>query len=344
VNAVFEIPPGNPDFPVAARYIFTEDSLLLTLMPHMHLRGKAFRYEATYPDGKKEVLLDVPHYDFGWQTNYRLAEPKFMPRGTRMDCYAKFDNSPDNLNNPDPKSSVRFGDQTWEEMMIGFFEASSAHEDRTDPNQKYQPLTRLERFNVIMAATKGEPDENVKAVAYMALVDPQFFGMLDDVLQLMVPQVDRVCITTVKDGKVVEVMGPSSGREHHGHADDGGEEEVTKAILEARKKRAQQLAESIHAPLPPTDAKGEDLASYVTSSKPVANNDLTKAKGKLMERMVKRGVKSSFHVPAEVQGQKVTINFWSRDENAFPPMAEAVLTGVAQIMTAPKDNAQAAAK
>ena len=103
VNAVFEIPPGEDDFAVKARYIFKDDTLLLTLMPHMHLRGKAFRYEVTYPDGKNEVLLDVPRYDFGWQTSYRLTEPKLMPRGTRMDCFAEFDNSEDNLNNPDPK-------------------------------------------------------------------------------------------------------------------------------------------------------------------------------------------------------------------------------------------------
>ena len=79
VNFVFQIPPGDGDFDVKSRYIFRQDTMLLTLMPHMHLRGKAFRYEATYPDGKKEVLLDVPRYDFGWQTNYRLAEPKLMP-------------------------------------------------------------------------------------------------------------------------------------------------------------------------------------------------------------------------------------------------------------------------
>ena len=121
-----------------SRYIFRQDTTLLTLMPHMHLRGKAFRYEATYPDGKKEVLLDVPRYDFGWQTNYRLAEPKFMPVGTRMDCFAHFDNSDDNLNNPDPKATVRFGDQTFEEMMIGFFEATPAHEDRLHPESAGQ--------------------------------------------------------------------------------------------------------------------------------------------------------------------------------------------------------------
>ena len=97
---------------------------MLDLTPHMHLRGKAFRYEVTYPDGRHEVLLDVPNYDFGWQTSYRLTEPKLMPRGTRMDCFAKFDNSEDNLNNPDPKASVRFGDQTFEEMMIGFFDVA----------------------------------------------------------------------------------------------------------------------------------------------------------------------------------------------------------------------------
>jgi thiol-disulfide isomerase/thioredoxin len=342
VNAVFEIPPGKSDFPVAARYIFTEDSNLLTLMPHMHLRGKAFRYEATYPDGRKEVLLDVPRYDFGWQTNYRLAEPKFMPRGTRMDCYAMFDNSEENLNNPDPKVPVRFGDQTFEEMMIGFFEATSADEDRQ--NDKQRPtLSRLERFHVIMAATKGEPDDNVKVGAYMALADPDIFRQFGFILRTMVPQVDRVCITTVKDGKVVEVMG-GGPRHEHGDKPDPGEEEVDKVIAEARKKHGAATTESIYSPLPPTDASGEDLAAYLSSPKPVVNGDLTKAKGKLMETMVKRGARSSLHVPAEIKGQRVTINFWSTDPEAFPPMAEALLTGVAQIMTAPKDQAQAAAK
>ncbi|MGD9723808.1 MAG: redoxin domain-containing protein [Pirellulales bacterium] len=345
VNAVFEIPPGADDFDVVARYIFTDDTNLLTLMPHMHLRGKAFRYEATYPDGKKEVLLDVPRYDFGWQTNYRLAEPKYMPRGTRMDCYAKFDNSPDNLNNPDPKAAVRFGDQTFEEMMIGFFESTPAHENRQDPKAKFTPLSRLERFGVIMAATKGEPDDNVKIGAYMALSDPNIFRQFGFILRTMVPQVDRLCITTVKDGKVVELMGPFSGRHGHGDHEQGGEEEVEKVIAEAKKKHGhQELPENILSPLPATDAEGEDLATYIGGSKPVAVSDLSKAKGKLMAAMAKRGAKSSLHVPAEIKGQKVTINFWSTDADAFPAPAQALLTGVSQIMTAPKDNAQAAAK
>jgi hypothetical protein len=345
VNAVFQIPPGEGNFAVKARTVFRDDTLLLTLMPHMHLRGKAFRYEVTYPDGRSEVILNVPRYDFGWQTNYRLSEPKLLPRGTRMDCYAVFDNSTDNLNNPDPKVPVRFGDQTFEEMMIGFFEVTPLHEDRQNPDNKIVPLSRVEQFGVIMAATKGEPDDNVKVGAYMALADPNIFRQFGFILRTMVPQVDRLCITAVKDGKVVELMGPVSDRiVNH---DDGGDEEVEKLITEAKKKAAagKALPKSILSPLPSVDAAGESLAEYAAAGKVVVNNDLSKAKGKLIEEMIARGAKSSLHVPAEIQGQKVTVNFWSTDAGAFTPAAEALLTGVAQIMTAPKDkNAQAAAK
>lgn len=96
------------------------DLLLLSMSPHMHLRGKSFRYEATWPNGETEILLDVPHYDFNWQTAYRLAEPRFIPRGTKLVGYASFDNSPNNLANPDPTATVLWGDQSWEEMMIGY--------------------------------------------------------------------------------------------------------------------------------------------------------------------------------------------------------------------------------
>ena len=126
----------------------------------------------------------------------------------------------------------------------------------------------------------------------------------------------------------------------------GGEEEVEKLIAEAKKKAAKNgpPPESIYSPLPAVDAKGESLAEYAAGSTPVVNNDLGKAQGKAFETMAKRGVKSSMHVPAEIKGQRVTVNFWSTDAGAFPPPAQALLTGVAQIMTAPKDNAQAAAK
>ncbi len=91
-------------------------------MPHMHLRGKSFRYEACYPSGSSEILLDVPRYDFNWQTAYRLAQPKPLPAGTRVHCIAHFDNSEENLANPDPEKTVRWGDQTWDEMMIGYLD------------------------------------------------------------------------------------------------------------------------------------------------------------------------------------------------------------------------------
>jgi hypothetical protein len=101
---------------------YSKEALLLSLSPHMHLRGKAFRYEAVYPNGTRETLLDVPRYDFNWQTQYALAEPKPLPPGTRLHCVAHFDNSPENLANPDPSKAVRWGDQTWEEMMLGYYE------------------------------------------------------------------------------------------------------------------------------------------------------------------------------------------------------------------------------
>lgn len=96
--------------------------LLLSLSPHMHLRGQSFRYDLTWPDGKTETLLNVPNYDFNWQTGYRLAEPLKVPAGSRMVAYAKYDNTPDNPANPNPRETVQWGDQSWEEMMIGYFD------------------------------------------------------------------------------------------------------------------------------------------------------------------------------------------------------------------------------
>src|SRR5712692_4451446 len=86
----------------------------------MHLRGKSFEYKLVYPDGRSEVVLSVPKYDFAWQTVYSLKEPLAVPKGTRLECTAYFDNSKDNRYNPDPTKQVEWGDQTWEEMMIGF--------------------------------------------------------------------------------------------------------------------------------------------------------------------------------------------------------------------------------
>jgi hypothetical protein len=120
-NAAFAIPPGAADHAVEAEATFSEDVKVWSMHPHMHLRGKDMTYTAIYPDGRREILLRVPKYDFGWQTDYWLAQPLALPKGAKIHVSAHFDNSAANRANPDPKAIVRWGDQTWEEMMIGFF-------------------------------------------------------------------------------------------------------------------------------------------------------------------------------------------------------------------------------
>jgi hypothetical protein len=120
----FVIPPGDPNYEVYAKLTLQADSTLVSLLPHMHFRGKDFIYRATYPTGEKEVLLSVPNYDFNWQLSYDLAQPKVLPKGTLIECTAHFDNSANNKYNPDPTKEVRFGEQTWEEMMFGFFDVA----------------------------------------------------------------------------------------------------------------------------------------------------------------------------------------------------------------------------
>lgn len=119
VQPRLSIPPGDPSHRVTASTPLTE-GLLLGLSPHMHLRGKAFRYELVR-DGEKQILLDIPNYDFNWQTTYMLSEPMEIKMGDRMDCTAWYDNSERNPHNPDPTATVRWGDQTYDEMMIGYF-------------------------------------------------------------------------------------------------------------------------------------------------------------------------------------------------------------------------------
>lgn len=125
VQPMFEIPPGADSHRVDAfiRW-FPKGGKLLSMSPHMHVRGKEFRFAGLFPDGRRELLLDVPRYDFNWQHSYELAEPLAIPDGFAVHCIARFDNSENNLSNPDPTSKVRWGDQTHEEMMIGFFEVA----------------------------------------------------------------------------------------------------------------------------------------------------------------------------------------------------------------------------
>ena len=124
VNARFRIPPGDENHEVRSTWTVPKPIHLISLAPHMHLRGKDFRYTATFPDGRTEVLLSVPAYDFGWQSVYVLNQPMALPPGTRIDCLAHFDNSTKNPNNPDPTKEVRWGEQSFEEMMMGYLDYS----------------------------------------------------------------------------------------------------------------------------------------------------------------------------------------------------------------------------
>lgn len=119
-QTVFEIPPGAPNYPLRATVKFSGNAELLSLTPHMHLRGKDFEVVLTNPDGKGETLLAVPRYDFNWQISYRFARPFAVPAGSRVGCTAHFDNSAGNPANPDPNQMVVRGHQTGQEMMIGF--------------------------------------------------------------------------------------------------------------------------------------------------------------------------------------------------------------------------------
>jgi mono/diheme cytochrome c family protein len=134
VNARFVIPAGHPNFPVTAEYRFDESRTLLGFVPHMHTRGSAFRYDLIHPDGREEILLNIPRYDFHWQLEYILDQPRTVAAGSRLRATGWFDNSAENPINPDPTRNVPFGSRTEDEMMIGYFhyqvEQPSAREGR----------------------------------------------------------------------------------------------------------------------------------------------------------------------------------------------------------------------
>jgi len=121
-----QIPPGDPNYAGTSEYTFEEDSYITAFNPHMHLRGKAAKAVAHFPDGREEVLLDVPDYDFDWQHSYRYREPVFAPKGTRVHLTLWWDNSADNPNNPDPSAGVTWGRPTTAEMGLGFMKFISA--------------------------------------------------------------------------------------------------------------------------------------------------------------------------------------------------------------------------
>lgn len=122
LNTKFKIPPGDGNYKVDSEFEIQTAVDLTALQPHMHLRGKDFEFRVVYPTGEKETLLKVPHYSFSWQLAYYPIKPVVLPKGTKIECTAHFDNSPNNADNPDAGKEVTWGDQSWDEMMIGFFD------------------------------------------------------------------------------------------------------------------------------------------------------------------------------------------------------------------------------
>jgi hypothetical protein len=139
MDTKFIIPAGADNHKVESQLTLQEETTVTGLLPHMHLRGKAFEYRVVFPTGETQELLRVPKYDFSWQLTYIPVKPIVLPKGSRIECTAWFDNSPNNPNNPDPKTEVRFGEQSWEEMMIGFFHAT------LDPKMDPADLVRAKK-------------------------------------------------------------------------------------------------------------------------------------------------------------------------------------------------------
>ncbi len=152
VNVALSIPPGAREYERTASFVAstTKDVMLYELNPHMHYRGKRFRFEATYPDGSSETLLNVPQYDFAWQSGYRLAQPKRLPRGTVIRVNGAFDNSALNPSNPNPRSTVTFGEQSNDEMFIGYINYAELPDLSTTPPPSFAS-------NVSARGRVGEP-------------------------------------------------------------------------------------------------------------------------------------------------------------------------------------------
>ncbi|MFO0948274.1 MAG: redoxin domain-containing protein [Planctomycetota bacterium] len=198
VNPFFEIPAHADNHRVDSSFRFRRDSQLVMLMPHLHLRGKSFRYDLEYPNGQTETLLDIPQYDFNWQNAYYFAEPKKVPAGTTMRCVAHFDNSENNLANPDPTKPVRWGDQTWEEMMIGWFSVTTDAEPAADVSGD----SRAARFDTGEWNPEGKDESGCFARRKRALVSNRESDRFGKLVPTMIPQVDRVCVAELSDGKM----------------------------------------------------------------------------------------------------------------------------------------------
>lgn len=161
VQSSIEIPRNDDNHvEVAHSHVRLNNYDLLSMMPHMHLRGKSFKYELLVPGEEPKTLLDIPEYDFNWQTQYKLASPISLPTGSRIRCTAHYDNSENNPFNPDPNEVVRWGEQTWEEMMIGYFDIAVPIDEANQLYAKNSKNDRTSRAQRRAAEFIASNDEN----------------------------------------------------------------------------------------------------------------------------------------------------------------------------------------
>jgi hypothetical protein len=124
INNRFVIPAGDADYKAEATVPIMNDMAMLSVFPHMHLRGKAFQYDIIYPTGETQTILKVDHWSLNWQLSYKLEKPIQLQPGTKVKATAWWDNSANNPANPDPSKEVKWGEQSWEEMLVGFFDVA----------------------------------------------------------------------------------------------------------------------------------------------------------------------------------------------------------------------------
>lgn len=297
-NRGFRIPAGDANYKVDAIHPFSRDMKVLAFFPHMHLRGKSFRYTAVFADGKEEILLDIPRYDFAWQNAYVLQEPKVMPAGSKLRCEAVFDNSLENLANPDPKATVRWGDQTWEEMMIGYFDATPVVAKPIATS-----VSRVRNFETLVANKEVKLSPELRALAKDALASDAKLGEFGLELRKVVPQLDRVCWTAIEGDKL--------------HIKRVAQEGEAKSAVGGSGRKI--------------DASLTSVSSYVGKTEPIINDKLAGARG-LDLKFMGRFFGSSVHFPATIEGASGTLNFWSTESAAFPPDAVAILKEAAELL------------
>ena len=292
-NHRIRIPAGAAGHVETAGRRLGSEVLLLSLFPHMHQRGAGFRYVAEYPDGTEEILLDIPRYDFNWQNTYQLAEPKTLPAGTTVRCTAVYDNSTGNPTNPDPTKTVRWGDQTWEEMMIGYFNVAlpklaPASRPRSEAFRADPPtaraLTALADRLPAGDASAGKPWRT--------------FG---EGLASLLPQLDRIDVT-VLDGQRLRIARLIQRPE----------------VAEAAGKEGQDFPAASFA-----------LAGYARTGDTVRHAKLAGVAG-LDMRALRAEFASSLHVPVSLAGKPATVNFWSAEADAFPAASVPLFESLAQ--------------